>query len=155
MMSLASRMVVILFLLPSFVEGNADRLNVLMNEMERKVRELGEAIKEVYLDRNCTEALASCKGSNIDWYDTALPDPTCYDNKEYNANCTGTCNGKYFDYTVSNVLLNSAKQQDPPGQWYPQVSSPLISTFLHHCSESVHELILRLPRRSALNFSDY
>jgi len=121
-------MVVILFLLPSFVEGNADRLNGLMTLMERKVRELGEAIKEVYLDRNCTEALASCKGSNIDWYDTALPDPTCYDNKEYNANCTGTCNGKYFDYTVSNVLLNSAKQQDPPGQWYPQIIDSLCYT---------------------------
>jgi len=128
MMSLASRMVVILFLLPSFVEGGADRLSELMDEMEGKVRELGEAIKEVYLDRNCTEALASCKGSNIDWYDTALPDPTCYDNKEYNANCTGTCNGKYFDYTVSNVLLNSAKQQDPPGQWYPQIIDSLCYT---------------------------
>jgi len=121
-------MVVILFLLPSFVEGGADRLSELMDEMEGKVRELGEAIKEVYLDRNCTEALASCKGSNIDWYDTALPDPTCYDNKEYNANCTGTCNGKYFDYTVSNVLLNSAKQQDPPGQWYPQIIDSLCYT---------------------------
>jgi len=128
MMSLASRMVVILFLLPSFVEGTADRLIRLMEEMERKVRELGEAIKEVYLDRNCTEALASCKGSNIDWYDTALPDPTCYDNKEYNANCTGTCNGKYFDYTVSNVLLNSAKQQISSGQWYPQIIDSLCYT---------------------------
>jgi len=127
-MILASRIFVLLFLLPSFVEGNADRLNGLMTLMERKVRELGEAIKEVYLDRNCTEALASCKGSNIDWYDTALPDPTCYDNKEYNANCTGTCNGKYFDYTVSNVLLNSAKQQDPPGQWYPQIIDSLCYT---------------------------
>jgi len=121
-------MVVILFLLPSFVEGTADRLIRLMEEMERKVRELGEAIKEVYLDRNCTEALASCKGSNIDWYDTALPDPTCYDNKEYNANCTGTCNGKYFDYTVSNVLLNSAKQQISSGQWYPQIIDSLCYT---------------------------
>jgi len=147
MMSLASRMVVILFLLPSFVEGTADRLIRLMEEMERKVRELGEAIKEIYMVRNCTETLARCKGGNFDWFETVLPNLTCYDSKQFSEKCSIACNGKPLegkplDYTVSNVVLNSVTQKEG-GQWYPQIIDSVCYTMaLDHYFRNQREDLL-------------
>jgi len=140
-------MVVILFLLPSFVEGNADRLNGLMNEMECMVRELGEAIKEIYMVRNCTETLARCKGGNFDWFETVLPNLTCYESKQYSEKCSIACNGKPLegkplDYTVSNVVLNSVTQKEG-GQWYPQIIDSVCYTMaLDHYFRNQREDLL-------------
>jgi len=146
-MILASRIFVLLFLLPSFVDGRAENLNNLMNDMERMVRKLGEAIKEVYLDRNCTETLARCKGGNFDWFETVLPNLTCYDSKQFSEKCSIACNGKPLegkplDYTVSNVVLNSVTQKEG-GQWYPQIIDSVCYTMaLDHYFRNQREDLL-------------